>query len=55
MDVNHSSMKELMTLASSLEAMLILFREASLWLMVCAEALNETIKSGGGSSLRVCS
>ena len=47
MDASHSSIKELMTFVSSLDAMLILLRVASLWLMVCGDALNETTVAAG--------
>ena len=52
---NHSVTKELNVTVSSLDAMLILLRMESLWLMIFSETISETIKSGGGSRLRVCS
>jgi hypothetical protein len=53
MDSSHSFMNLLNDSASSLDAMLIRFREANLSLMVFADALKAMIKSGGGSRLRV--
>ena len=53
MESSHSLVNLLNDSESLLDAMLILFRAASLSLMVFADALKEMIKSGSGSRLRV--